>query len=85
MRYPSCCSSFFFSAKEAAALEEQGRETIFSNLSTWGLPAIMVNRRGFRILRSGCMRTNGIDERILDIVCFRDPKLIVRVDQPISR
>jgi len=53
-------------------------EAIFKNLSTWGLPAIMVGigvvEFAYRLYDNKWDR----NERILDIVCFVIPKLILR-------
>jgi sterol desaturase/sphingolipid hydroxylase (fatty acid hydroxylase superfamily) len=53
-------------------------ETVFKNLNTWGLPAIMIVV-GIVEFAVGLYENKWTkNERILDIVCFIVPKLVVR-------
>ena len=69
---------FFFSANGQQPWKNKGAETIFSNLGTWGLPAIMVVVGIFEFAFKLYENKWNKNERILDIVCFVIPKLIVR-------
>jgi sterol desaturase/sphingolipid hydroxylase (fatty acid hydroxylase superfamily) len=68
----------FFSLKGQQPWRNKGAEAVFKNLATWGLPTLMVVvgiiEFAFRLYENKWNK----NERVLDIVCFVIPKVIIR-------
>src|SRR5882762_6209609 len=69
---------FFFSVKGQQPWKNKDAEVVFKNLSTWGLPLLMVVVGIFEFAYRLYENKWNKNERVLDIVCFVIPKVIVR-------